>query len=853
MDLGSSFAAVHGRSPLRRQGPGGSGPVLQRYYNPDVVFQDAARHGRDEIDLNVAVEPSIFLDDDMQNVAHEEEDDGIDLNGTPGNDSDDSLQLNTDGVAPNHGNARVASDNANGNAATLVDEPDEEISSQPVVPFLGMVFDNVEEAQRVYNEYASKMGFGTRIVTSKHSRKNSSEQKRILIYRVFECVHSRKNPSKNVGGSISDGAATNQCEDVDMSYSSNKKSASKQAGIYMDVSDKRKRNRLERYDCKARMGVNLKDGSWVVKVFEADHTHQLILQRGRRRFCRSHRKIPDADMQYITSLHYRNISTANMMGLLGDARCCNPRSLPYVKTDVTNARAKLRRGLSERDLELTIEYFERRQVENSNFFFWKLEEDGAVRALFWVDGRTRALYPKYKDCVFFDTTFCTNRYNLPFAPIVGINNHTHTVCLGCALLPDETIETFKWVFQQWMLAMNNEHPLNIMTDQDQAMAKAISMVFPDSTHRCCKWHVFRVARTKLGKMLGKDEPFAEAFYGCINDSDTVEEFEERWKQMVELFGVADKKHLKNMWDSREMWAPVYFRNKFFPFTGTTGRSEGLNSYFKTLNHHGDSVWTFVQQFELCQELMLDREDNAGFINEATRPPLWGNYNIEKQAADFYTREVFSKFQKMLAKSTGYGLQYQLQGDVIWFRIVANYGVNPKVYTARVAPKDQTYMCTCNMFEMCGLIYPHIIRVMVHLNGSVGVVAIKVRASDGVAGDEEAQGHAKNAQVSGGPSTGQRDPPPVGLRNPPKSAKKGRPKEKEKRRKPLIEIREDEMKKKAKKDAAKTKKAPKPREKKTPCKYCEDEDHNVKDCQLLAAFLAASASTKAPGVETILTL
>ena len=105
-------------------------------------------------------------------------------------------------------------------------------------------------------------------------------------------------------------------------------------------------------------------------------------------------------MQYITLLHYRDISTTNMVGLLGDARYCDPRSLPYVKTDVTNARAKLRRGLSERDLELTIEYFERRQVENPNFFFSKLQEDGAVRALFWVDGRTRALYPKYKDCVF---------------------------------------------------------------------------------------------------------------------------------------------------------------------------------------------------------------------------------------------------------------------------------------------------------------------------------------------------------------------------------------------------------------------------------------------------------------------
>ena len=63
-----------------------------------------------------------------QNVAHQEEEDGIDLNDTPETNSDDSLQLNTDGAAPNHGNAHVAHDNANGNVATLVDEIDEDIS-----------------------------------------------------------------------------------------------------------------------------------------------------------------------------------------------------------------------------------------------------------------------------------------------------------------------------------------------------------------------------------------------------------------------------------------------------------------------------------------------------------------------------------------------------------------------------------------------------------------------------------------------------------------------------------------------------------------------------------------------------
>jgi hypothetical protein len=77
-----------------------------------------------------------------------------------------------------------------------------------------------------------------------------------------------------------------------------------------------------------------------------------------------------------------------------------------------------------------------------------------------------------------------------------------------------------------------------------------------------------------------------------------------------------------------MWAPVFFRKRFFPFTSTIGRSEGLNSYFKTLVHPGDSVFNFVQQYELCQNLNLDREDNSGFIMETTSLHYGGgNYFI----------------------------------------------------------------------------------------------------------------------------------------------------------------------------------------------------------------------------------
>jgi hypothetical protein len=413
-------------------------------------------------------------------------------------------------------------------------------------------------------------------------------------------------------------------QDATIDLSSTQKTRSKQAHAEMDVKDTRQRNRVLRYDCKAHMVVGRRNGAWTVTVFREDHTHPMVKQIGRRRFYRSHRKVPEEDFQFLQTLHNQNITTAQIMGCLGSVHGGDPRCLGYVKRDVSNIRTMLREEVSMRDMSMTIEYFEQRKAENPNFYFDKMvDADKAVRGLFWVDGRTRSLYPKYKDRVFFDTTFCTNKYNLPFAPIVGINNHTHTIVLGCALLPDETIETFEWVFKQWMVAMNQSAPEHIMTDQDQAMATAISNVFPNSVHRCCVYHVLNVAKRKLGRNLVDGHPFTDAFYACIYGTDTVEEFEFCWQHMLQVHGMVDNTHLKNMWKTRKTWAPVYFRKCFFPFTSTTGRSEGLNSYFKTLVRPSDLVWNFVTQYELCQNLMLDREDNAGFTMETTRAPLWG--------------------------------------------------------------------------------------------------------------------------------------------------------------------------------------------------------------------------------------
>uniref|UniRef100_A0A0E0KMU5 Protein FAR1-RELATED SEQUENCE n=1 Tax=Oryza punctata TaxID=4537 RepID=A0A0E0KMU5_ORYPU len=57
------------------------------------------------------------------------------------------------------------------------DEEEKDVVWSPqIVPYIGMEFDTVEETKNVYNTYAYKLGFGTRIASSRNSQASSKEK-----------------------------------------------------------------------------------------------------------------------------------------------------------------------------------------------------------------------------------------------------------------------------------------------------------------------------------------------------------------------------------------------------------------------------------------------------------------------------------------------------------------------------------------------------------------------------------------------------------------------------------------------------------------------------------------------------
>ena len=71
-----------------------------------------------------------------------------------------------------------------------------------------------------------------------------------------------------------------------------------------------------------------------------------------------------------------------------------------------------------------------------------LDNEFHTRNLFCADAKSRATYDAFGDVVTFDTTYLTNKYEMPFAAFVSVNHYGQTCLLGCGSLSSEDTESF---------------------------------------------------------------------------------------------------------------------------------------------------------------------------------------------------------------------------------------------------------------------------------------------------------------------------------------------------------------------------------------------------------------------------
>ncbi|KAG9459141.1 hypothetical protein H6P81_003649 [Aristolochia fimbriata] len=199
--------------------------------------------------------------------------------------------------------------------------------------------------------------------------------------------------------------------------------------------------------------------------------------------------------------------------------------------DIRNFERDIRQEKKDYDAELLLEHFKESAEINPSFFYrYEVDEEDKLTHCFWVDGWARKAYAYFGDVVVFDPTYNTNQYYLIFAPFTGVNHHEQTLNFGVGLIKDEKTESFLWLFDKWLEAMSGCAPKVILTDQDLAIEKAISISFPQTYHKFCMWHILNKLPEKLGS-LG-DRLVMDRLLNCIYNSLSVDDFVNEWSNIL---------------------------------------------------------------------------------------------------------------------------------------------------------------------------------------------------------------------------------------------------------------------------------------------------------------------------------
>ncbi|XP_040996021.1 protein FAR-RED IMPAIRED RESPONSE 1-like [Juglans microcarpa x Juglans regia] len=396
-------------------------------------------------------------------------------------------------------------------------------------------------------------------------------------------------------------------------------------------------------DCKVRINVVLADG--VLSIATVYNAHNYGLSPQNARFFRCNRAIDDSVKRQLDINDKAGICMAKSFNALV-VEVGGFDKLSFIEKDAKNYIDKARYlRLGKGGVDALHSYFERMQYKNDGFYSsMDLDDGGRLKNVFWADARNRAAYDNFRDVGTFDTTYLTNRHGMPFAPFVGVNHHGQSILLGVGLISSENIETFVWLFDTWLKYMDGRAPKAIITDQDRAMKNAIAIVFPNTRHRYCLWHIMRKLSEKLGSHVEFKYGLKSALQRCVYDSQTSDEFEKSWEVFIDIYNLKENAWLQSLYSERMYWVPVYLKNIFWARMSTTQRSESMNAFFDGDVHSRTTLKEIVDQFDNALRKKVENEIVADFHSFNCIVPCISHLPVEKKFQAVYTNYKFKEVQ-----------------------------------------------------------------------------------------------------------------------------------------------------------------------------------------------------------------
>ncbi|XP_022870713.1 protein FAR1-RELATED SEQUENCE 5-like [Olea europaea var. sylvestris] len=250
-----------------------------------------------------------------------------------------------------------------------------------------------------------------------------------------------------------------------------------------------------------------------------------------------------------------------------------------------------------------------------------LDDKGRLKNVFWAENRCRQSYKEFGDIVTFDTTHMTNKYDMPFAPFVGVNHHGQSTLLGCGLLSN--VDT-------GLSSGCSEHSLSICT---------VKLLLESL--------LIKIGRCKIPLRL---------FFRTRGIG---------WRSMLDMYELYDSDWLSGLYENRGRCVPYFLKTIFWAGTSTTQRSESMNAFFDGYVHSKTSLKQFVEQYERALKNKVEKEFQADFKSYSQMVPCATTFLMEKQFQAVYTISKFKEVQEEFTRKVYCDVVSENASDYYW--------------------------------------------------------------------------------------------------------------------------------------------------------------------------------------------
>ncbi|XP_021773585.1 protein FAR-RED IMPAIRED RESPONSE 1-like [Chenopodium quinoa] len=472
-------------------------------------------------------------------------------------------------------------------------------------------------------------------------------------------------------------------------------------------------------ECQARVYAKVnEDGLWELKSVELKHNHAIDPANSKLVKEYRMRQMTSKVKKTLTDLYEQGVPISQIHGFMAIERKGN---MALTVKDLQHEVYKARRlKMIGRDSVAMMEYFDKMQTGNQIFFHaQRLDEEGRLKDVLWVDARSRVAYEDFGDAVCFDATYLTNEYELPFANFVGVNHHGQSLLLGCALVSHEDCNTFAWIFRQWLACMNNRAPKAILTDQVAAMRRPLAEVMLNTVHRWCIWHIMSKIPEKL-VTKSSSTPSKSWYMRALTPRRSKPDGQSllpsiSWRTM-NGYRAYTKSH---------MWVLAYVKEFFWAGVKTTQRVESINRFFDGYVNRKTKLHEFPQKYCMALDQRVRDELSADARCSKYLRRLVSGLKVEKIFQKLYTDNKFQEVQKECTRMMYCNVRGEkvLSEKLIQYSVVNRVWIVPpgasedvitnrrRSYNVTFCPVTKEVQCDCRKFETSGILCIHCIRIL----------------------------------------------------------------------------------------------------------------------------------------------